>query len=105
MNLHKENYETLSEAMNALKKKGFTYEFDIKNASLYHQAAEAEFKAHQLKVVEIHRFEGLTNPADSSILYAIACEDGSKGLLVDAYGMYADTNKTAFMSDVEIISE
>jgi hypothetical protein len=105
MNLHKENYETLSEAMNALKKKGFTYEFDIKNANLYHKDAEKEFKAHQLKVVEIHRFEGLTNPADSSILYAILCEDGSKGLLVDAYGMYADTDKTAFMSEVEIISE
>ena len=105
MNLHQENYETLSEAMNGLKKKGFTYEFDIKNASLYHHAAETEFKATQLKVVEIHRFEGLTNPADSSILYAILCEDGSKGLLVDAYGMYADTDKTAFMSEVEIISE
>nr|MBC7613772.1 phosphoribosylpyrophosphate synthetase [Pseudopedobacter sp.] len=105
MEVHNQNYETLSEAMNGLKEKGFTYEFDFKNAHLVNQQNNGEFKAHQLKVVEIHRFEGMTSPDDSSILYAISCDDGSKGLIVDAYGMYADSEKTAFMSDVEIVSE
>ncbi len=105
MNQHEENYETLSEAMNGLKEKGFTYEFDFKDSHLYNHDNSEEFSADQLKVVEIHRFEGMSNPDDSTILYAISCDDGSKGLLVDAYGMYADPEKTAFMSEVEIISE
>ncbi|MDA9555001.1 phosphoribosylpyrophosphate synthetase [Pelobium sp.] len=105
MKLHQENYETLSEAMNALKAKGFTYEFDVKETSLYHDNINISYKPHQLKVVEIHRFEGNTNPDDSSILYAIICDDGNKGLLIDAYGMYADTEKTNFMKAIEIVSE
>lgn len=105
MKLHSQNYETLSEAMNGLKAKGFTYEFDFKNSHLVTQQNNGEFKAHQLKIIEIHRFEGMTDPEDSSVLYAIQCEDGSKGLLVDAYGAYADAEKTAFIDKIEILSE
>lgn len=101
----KKSFETLSQAMNALKQKGFNHEFDFKNANLYNHFNKAEFTANQLKIVEVHRFEGVTNPSDSSILFAIICDDGSKGLLVDAYGMYADADKTEFMSKVEILSE
>lgn len=101
----KKSFETLSQAMNALKEKGFDHEFDFKNASLYSHFNQAEFTAAELKVVEIHRFEGPSNPSDNAILYAIICHDGSKGLLVDAYGMYADADKTEFMSSVEILSE
>jgi Fe2+ or Zn2+ uptake regulation protein len=101
----KQSFETLSAAMNALKERGFTHEFDFKNSNLFSHFNETEFHANQLKIVEVHRFEGLTNPSDSSILYAILCDDGSKGLLVDAYGMYADADKTEFMSKVEILSE
>jgi hypothetical protein len=32
----------------------------------------------------------MTNPADSSVLYAIETEKGDKGLLVDSYGVYAE---------------
>ncbi|MEO5911143.1 MAG: phosphoribosylpyrophosphate synthetase [Pelobium sp.] len=102
---HQDNFETLSEAMNGLKEKGFTYEFDYKDSCLVEGSGGKEFNANQLKVVEIHRFEGMSNPDDNTILYAIDCSDGSKGLVVDAYGMYADPDKTAFMSDIEIISE
>jgi hypothetical protein len=101
----KKSFETLSQAMNALKQKGFNHEFDFKNSNLYNHFNQAEFTANQLKIVEVHRFEGSTNPSDSSILFAIICDDGSKGLLVDAYGMYADADKTEFMSKVEILSE
>ena len=101
----KENYDTLSEAMAKLKKKGYTSEFDFKNAHLIDQNRKKIWKAQDLKIVEIHRFEGITNPDDSSILYVIEDKNGEKGLLVDAYGVYADADKTAFMQEVEIVSE
>ena len=103
---HSKNYDTLSEAMNALKETGFTYEFDFNENTLFsHYLAGRNFRSDELKVVQIHRFEGISNPDDNSILYAIESSDGVKGLVVDAYGMYADTQKTEFMKDVEIWSE
>ena len=40
---------------------------------------------------EYYRFEGASDPADNSIVYAISPNDSSvKGVLVDAYGVYAE---------------
>jgi hypothetical protein len=37
------------------------------------------------------RFEGNSDPIDNSIVYAISANDNSvKGVLVDAYGVYAE---------------
>lgn len=105
MKLPHGSYETLSVAMNKLKEEGFTYEFDYKDAHLCCASENREFGSEELKIVKVLRFEGITDPEDSSILYAVECIDGSKGLVVDAYGMYADTDKTEFMSKVEIVSE
>ena len=105
LNSQNRNYDTLSEAMNDLKTRGYTYEFDFKENNIYNNNDDKEFSTGQLKIVEVHRFEGMSNPDDNTILYAIDCADGSKGILVDAYGMYADPEKTKFMSDIEIVSE
>ncbi|MBK0382011.1 phosphoribosylpyrophosphate synthetase [Pedobacter sp. SD-b] len=105
MNASNNDYDTLSEAMNGLKKLGYTYEFDFKEGKLKSNDGGKEFEKHELKIIEIHRFEGMSNPDDNSILYAIHCADDSKGLLVDAYGMYADPQKTKFLEGVEILTE
>lgn len=103
MKLPHGSYDTLSEAMNKLKEKGFDYEFDFKDAHLCCASDHREFGSDELKIIEIHRFEGMTDPDDSSILYAVESTDGAKGLVVDAYGMYADAEKTKFMSNIEIV--
>ena len=103
MKLPHGTYDTLVEAMTKLKERGFNYEFDFKNQHLCCASEKREYGANELKIVEIHRFEGITDPEDSSVLYAVEANDGSKGLVIDAYGMYADAEKTKFMSDVEIV--
>ena len=75
-------------------------------STVYNHTNESrKFNSNELKIVQIHRFEGISNPDDSSILYAIESQDGFKGLLVDAYGVYAYADKTEFMKNVEIMSE
>ena len=37
-----------------------------------------------------YRFEGMSDPGDNSIVYAISAVTGEKGVLVDAYGMYSE---------------
>ena len=38
----------------------------------------------------MYRFEGDSSPDDNSVLYAIESKGGIKGVLVDAYGTYAE---------------
>ena len=44
----------------------------------------------QFEIDEFHRFEGMSDPEDQSIVHAISSVDGHiKGILVSAYGAYA----------------
>ena len=39
----------------------------------------------------MHRYEGMTDPGDSMVVYAISSEYKQiKGVLTEAYGVYAD---------------
>src|SRR5690242_3381459 len=48
------------------------------------------YQPEDLKIIKVYRFEGDSNPADSSILYLIEANDGLEGYSMDAYGMYTD---------------
>jgi hypothetical protein len=83
-------YSTMTEAMEALRRQGFTADFTLCKETGRITATGASFKGEELKIVEHHRFEGISDPDDSSVLYALETVDGVKGLLIDAYGTYAD---------------
>lgn len=81
-------YETLSEAINGLKERGYTMDFNIEENCLV--CHEEKFRIEDFEIVEVHRFEGQSNPDDSSVLYAIESTKGDKGILVSAFGAYAE---------------
>ena len=83
------SYDTLSEAINALQNRGYTYNFNLNPHCLECAALKLEINPENFKVDEMHRFEGMSSTDDNSILYAISSKDGIKGTLVDAYGVYA----------------
>lgn len=82
-------YESLSVAINALKEEGYTHDYNLKEEGLENKAEGTLHGAHELTVVKYFRFEGRTNPDDSSVLYVIEADNGEKGLLIDAYGAYS----------------
>ncbi|MBJ7882562.1 phosphoribosylpyrophosphate synthetase [Gelidibacter salicanalis] len=84
------NYDTLSEAINTLIDKGYTYDFNLKSHVLECASLELEIHPEDFEVDKICRFEGMSSTDDNSILYAISSKNGIKGLLVDAYGVYAE---------------
>lgn len=86
-----ETYDTLVETINALKKEGYTKDFNLKHDRIECSETKSTYTTPTFQVDRFFRFEGESNPDDNSILYAITAEDGSKGLMVDAYGVYADS--------------
>lgn len=90
-------FETMTEALTDLKSRGYTEDFKLHSDLLECLTNNQKFSAENFWVDEFYRFEGMTNPDDSSILFAISSSDGLKGTLVDAYGVYAE-NLTPEMS-------
>ncbi len=82
-------YDTLSEAVNDLKKRGFSLDFNLDENCLVCHPHKLDIK--DFEIVEVHRFEGNTDPADEAVIYAIESADGLKGVLVNGYGISADT--------------
>ncbi len=84
------NYDTLSEAINDLQLRGYSYDFNLEPERLKCASLELEIHPEDFKVDKTYRFEGMSSTDGNSILYAITSKDGIKGLLVDAYGVYAE---------------
>ena len=48
------------------------------------------YQADELTIIKTYRFEGDSDPSDSSILYLIEARDGLIGYSIDAYGAYSN---------------
>ena len=48
------------------------------------------YQPQDLKIVRTYRFEGESDPADSSVIYLIEANDGLIGYSMDSYGAYSD---------------
>jgi hypothetical protein len=52
------------------------------------------YNPEDLTIVKTYRFEGESDPADSSVLYVIEANDGMIGYSLDAYGAYTMHDET-----------
>ena len=97
-----EDFTTLSEAMEVLRKEGYTEDFNLQSHCIECQALELRLHPEEFTVDKYFRFEGMSDPGDNSILYAITSNNGEKGLLVDAYGMYSENITPEMVKKLEI---
>jgi hypothetical protein len=96
------HYRTpLSVKMDVLAKEGFDREFQITKEGLKELKSGKIYKSQDLKIVEHFRFEGISDPDDMAVMYAIITNDGLKGTIVDAFGLYANEELLTFMNMVE----
>jgi hypothetical protein len=99
-NAEKTNMKTLSQCMTKLIQNGFTANFMVFEGKLTIIDEPQKYTPEQVKIDNFYRFEGESDPSDTSILYAIQTHDGTKGIIADAYGVYADTGVSEFMKQV-----
>jgi hypothetical protein len=95
-------YQTVAEALRDLEQRGFTANFELIGKTFRAVESGKTFKPDDLTIVEHHRFEGSSDPEELAVVYAIQAEDGTSGILVDAYGVYANPDLSAFLKDVRI---
>jgi hypothetical protein len=96
-------YITLSEAISDLAKKGYTFNFNIKNDCIECAENNLQLQPDEFEIDEVHRFQEMSDVDNESILYAISStQNNVKGLLVNAYGIYADTASTALVAKLSL---
>ena len=99
------HYSSLEEAVQGLTERGFTANLELAGNVLRAVESGRTFTAQELTIIEHHRFEGASDPDDMAIVYGIAAEDGTRGIVVDAYGLYADPPLGEFLKNVKIREE
>ena len=96
------NFATLTEALDDLRRRGYDEDFNLKPTCIECAAKQVELHPDDFEITEVYRFEGATNPDDSSVLYAISGKNGMKGVLVDAYGVYATPLSTEMLTKLKV---
>ena len=95
------SYDTITEALNDLKSRGYAFDFNLKGKEFHCHQMQRTYTVPQLQVKETYRFEGNTDPADEAVVYALVTDDGVKGTFVNAYGTYADTESEAVLQSLK----
>lgn len=97
MNTSKDYRTPLSIKMKELQAAGYTHSFGVNDGFL--KNGDKIYGPDEVEIKGQFRFEGESNPDDMSILYMVETNDGKKGLLVDAFGVYADEETENFIQE------
>lgn len=97
--------KSLATCLNKVFNDGYTEDFKATDQGLFSIQHERSYQPEDINVVNFFRFEGTSNPDDEAVLYVIETNDGLKGTLTDAYGVYMDPQIAAFMKRVEHITK
>ena len=87
----KQNYDTLSEAINDLRSYGYVEDFNLKQECL--ECRDGQFKIFhdQFEIDKVYWFDDMSDPADEAILYVVSSNTHKlKGVLVNGYGISTD---------------
>jgi hypothetical protein len=84
-------YDTVSQAVNGLKKRGYVIDFNLEPDSITCRQTPITLLPSEFEITEVYRFEGNSDPADEAIVYAIESKHGHKGVLVNGFGISSDT--------------
>ncbi len=80
---------TLSSILEKLRLKKMDNEFRWTEEGFSANKGKA-YQPEDLKIIKVFRFEGDSDPSDSSVLYIIEAKDGLIGYSLDAYGLYSN---------------
>jgi len=89
-------------AIEQLEQRGFRDGFRVVDQRLQVLGTGKILNPEDLTIREVYRFEGVSDPDDMAVVYAIDSRSGIQGTLIDAFGVYADPVKAAVLADIPI---
>lgn len=99
-----QHYGTLSETLRGLNKAGYSLDFNIKEDCIVCNTENLTLSPDEFQIDHVYRFEGMSDPEDQSILYAISSPKfGVKGTLVNGYGISADSMSSKLVEKLKIM--
>lgn len=98
--INQENIHLLN-SLQKLEAAGFTDQVVFREEALINLSNSIRYEATEIKLCHEFRFEGMTNPDDESILFALEFADGRRGTLAAPYGPYADPDLFEFLGGLE----
>ncbi len=78
--------DTLGDSMRELHAVGWDEQLSVSDGGLRCDGCGGWAAPEDVNVDEVHRFEGVSDPGDESILFAITMPCGHRGALPAAYG-------------------
>jgi hypothetical protein len=79
---------------------GYTVNYLFQNDCLIDSETKYGYKPDEIFIVAHHRYEGMSDPDDMSILYIIETSDQKKGTHLLGYGPTADLEEAEFFKNI-----
>lgn len=84
----------LDGALDAFRDRGFTAQFEVVGSPneprVRCHACGHDHEPEQVEILDLHRYEGISDPEDEETILALTCPCGDRGTLTVAPGAYAD---------------
>jgi len=84
----------------AYENKGYDRIFKFENDKIVETKTKTAYVPEQIFIVAEHRFEGMSNPSDMSILYVIEAVGGYNGTILVAYGSNGNLELSEFFKKI-----
>ena len=82
------------------QEKGYTKSYRFNNGQLVDVDSKIGYTPNDIIIVAEHRYEGMSNPSDLSILYVLETKDGNKGTYLMGYGPTANLEAADFFKEI-----
>jgi hypothetical protein len=79
---------------------GYMCNFLFSDGCLIDSETKYAYQPDEIFIVAHHRYEGMSDPDDMSILYVIETKDQKKGTHLIGYGPTADLEEAEFFKDI-----
>ena len=88
------------EFLTKYQEKGYKNNFRVEDNKLIASGSKNIYNSSEVNIVAEHRFEGMSNPSDNSILYVLKTNDETKGTILNGYGPSANLDVHEFLDSI-----
>jgi hypothetical protein len=98
-----QQYSNLVEAINGLRKEGYTEDFNLEQQSISCRDGQFKIFHDEFMIDKYFRFDVSSDASDQSIIYAISSHKHDvKGILINAYGIYSEPLTNEMLKKLQI---